>query len=942
LRPKPNQAFIVSHTHWDREWYLTSSQFRVMLGETVDRVLDALDHDPEFRQFVLDGQSAALEDYLEISPGQRARVERLVQEGRLKVGPWYILPDEFLVSGEATVRNLIRGRKAAPLGKVQTVGYLPDSFGHPAQIPQLLRLAGIDSFIFTRGLGDEGPELGWLFRWAAPDGSEVLAVNQCDGYCNAGGLGFSEIWHAHTRRAVDPAAAVAKVGDLFDKMAARPGGEPALLNNGCDHFPPQQEFGRILAALRAAFDGTDFTHGGFEDFLAAARRDRPDSERPLHAGELLDGRDHLILSGVWSARMPLKQKNEDCQNLLARIAEPLAAAAALLHDRRWPGGLFDLAWKQLLLNHPHDSICGCSIDAVHREMDTRFAVVKETGRQILSRLLNELTPMFAARAADDRDTVIGVANPLPVRRDEVIDRLVVLQPLAYDLDNLRLLDDQGRAVPCEIVGRRYLERFWGVDYRAELYAREQLALQATYLNRFGDRIIGTARDRDTLDCFLHVRFLARDLPAVGHAQYRLTDRPDDRALVAPRPIAPVTAKLAADFAVLGNEHLEVTLYPDGTFDLLDIERDRDYEGLNLLEDAEDCGDEYDYSPARSNAVHFAGGSPGKLKITDHTRLKATAEATFRFDLPRSLTRGRDGRDQRTTPCDVTVRLTLHAGGRRVEVATEFNNRAFDHRLRAWFPTGIAATEAVSDGHFMLNRRPIRRPSNPDWDQPAPPTWPQQDFTAVQDTDRGLAVLNRGLPEFETFTESDGKVIFALTLLRCVDWLSRDDFPTRKNTNAGPTLHTPDAQCIGRHTFRYAVVPFGPCLFAADIKGESERYRSEPPTHQGVVCGMTPGGRSLVEKSAPEVAVTAIKLAETGRDLVVRLYNQATTPVTEILTVGRPVAAAAKTSLLEGPLAMDREPVAVLPDRRQVRIPLAPCEIATVVLTLANIDAEEKP
>ncbi len=136
MRPKPNQAFIVSHTHWDREWYLTSSQFRVMLGETVDRVLDALDHDPEFRQFVLDGQSAALEDYLEISPPDSARGSTAwSSEGRLKVGPWYILPDEFLVSGEATVRNLMFGRKAAPLKKVQNVGYMPDSFGHPGPDP---------------------------------------------------------------------------------------------------------------------------------------------------------------------------------------------------------------------------------------------------------------------------------------------------------------------------------------------------------------------------------------------------------------------------------------------------------------------------------------------------------------------------------------------------------------------------------------------------------------------------------------------------------------------------------------------------------------------------------------------------------------------------------------------------------------------------------------
>jgi alpha-mannosidase len=358
LSSSPRKAFLVSHTHWDREWYQTFNRFRVNLMEVVDRVLDALDNDPEFRHFVLDGQSAVMEDYLEAAPHQRDRVNRLVREGRLSVGPWYILPDEFLVSGEATVRNLIFGRKAAPLHRVQKVGYMPDSFGHLAQIPQILQLAGIDSFIFTRGMGAEAEDPGWLFRWAAPDGSEVLAVNQCDGYCNAGGLGFAEIWHAHTQRTPDPARAVAKITELFSKMSNRTGWNPALLNNGCDHFPPQQEFAAILSALRENWPETTFHHGSFDDFLEAVREDEPDDERTLVTGELLGGRDHLILSGVWSARMPLKQQNEECQNLLTRYVEPLAAAGLFQHGHAWPGGLFDTAWKELLRNHPHDSICG--------------------------------------------------------------------------------------------------------------------------------------------------------------------------------------------------------------------------------------------------------------------------------------------------------------------------------------------------------------------------------------------------------------------------------------------------------------------------------------------------------------------------------------------------------------------------------------------------------
>lgn len=932
----PRRVFLVSHTHWDREWYLTCSRFRVDLVAAIDRVLDTLEEDPEFRHFVLDGQTAVLEDYLDASPGQAERVARLIRRGRLVVGPWYVLPDEFLVGGEATVRNLRRGHHSpAADGQVQKVGYMPDSFGHVAQMPQLLRLAGIDSFIFTRGLGDEAAGLGWLFQWAAPDGSTVLAVNQCDGYCNAGGLGFAELWHAHTRRRVELPLAVAKVAELLARMAQRPGADPALLNNGCDHFPPQQDFAGVLAALRAAYPGTKFVHGTFADFLRAARAGTLDDARPRHCGELLGGRDHLILSGVWSARMVLKQLNERCQNLLCRYLEPALAAERFLRGGSWPQGLLDEAWRELLRNHPHDSICGCSTDAVHRDMLTRFAAVEQTSRQMLSRLMERICPLFGTTATGDRRTVITVLNPLPVRRDEVIDRLVVLQPLGYDLDDLRLLDESGRAIPLEIISRRFVERFWGVDYRQESFCPDQLTQLQAYLDHFGARILGTAADRDTRDCFLHVRFLARDLPACGHARFFLTDEgpPDGQGSPGAAVDDPVHAVIRDGCAVLGNARIEAALHPDGTFDLLDRTSGRRFAGLNLLEDSGDCGDEYDHGAMTDDRPIFSAGAKGLVRIRESGGLAGVVEADFPLAIPRALRSDRSGRTRRTVACPVTVRLELRAGARRLDITTECDNRARDHRLRAWFPTGLTAAETVADGHFFLNRRPLVRPTGPDWAQPAPPTWPQQDFTAIQDTRGGLAICNRGLPEFETWTDAKGATVYSLTLLRCVGWLSRDDFASRRRTNAGPTLFTPEAQCLGRHTFHYAVVPFSGDLLGADIKGESDRYRVPPLTGQGVADQSLPGGLSLVEKTDPRVAVTAIVQADDGDRLIVRLYNQAAESVTEKLRCGLPVLDAAKVGILQDDVPEDRPPPRVHADKSAVTVPLLPFEIATLALRL---------
>ena len=935
MKNAPRRAFLVSHTHWDREWYLPQNRFRVNLVAVVDRVLDALDHDPEFLHFVLDGQTAVVEDYLQAAPHQRERLLGLVRQGKLAVGPWFILPDEFLVSGEATVRNLLLGSRTPPVsGLAGKIGYMPDSFGHLAQLPQILRSAGIDNFIFTRGLGDEAGELGWLFRWAAPDGTQVLAVNQCDGYCNAGGLGFAEIWHAHTRRRVQPELAVQKVTELLGRMAARPGAEPALLNNGCDHFPPQQEFPAVMAALRDAFPGTEFTHGGFAEFLAAVRAEMPDAERPLRTGEMLGGRDHLILSGVWSARMYLKQQNELCQNLLARYLEPALAYEAFLLGGVWPAGLVQSAWRELLRNHPHDSICGCSTDAVHLDMETRFAAVRQTGEQMLSRLMDRITPMFAREEADDRQTVVTVLNPLPVRRSEVIDRLVVLQPLGYALDRLRLVDETGREVPCEILSRRFLERFWGIDYRMELFCDDQLDQLGIYLDRFGDRIIGAEADQATKDCFLHLRFLAEDLPACGHRRYFLKDS----GSAVPLAIAdPVSVEKRGAEVVLANARLEAVLHPDGTIDLTDRLGGAQYPGLNLLEDSEDCGDEYDHSLCAVSQQFFSAGCDGKVRVLEDGGLMGAAEAVFRFDLPRGLERDRRGREERTVPCDVTVRIELRAGSGRLDITTGFANRARDHRLRAWFPTPIETGTCVADGHFMLNRRPLARPAGPDWSQPAPPCWPQQDFAALQDGRTGLAVFNRGLPEYQTWAGHDGGAVYALTLLRCVDWLSRDDFTARRQTNAGPTLFTPDAQCLGRQTFRYAVAPFGGDLLEADIKGQSERYRTPPLSGQGVADQSHCGDRSLLEKSDPRAAITAVKVAEKDGLLVVRLYNQSEVPIVETLKLGLPALTADKVGLLEDPLELDRKPAAVTHGGQRVAIPLAPFEIATIAIALVKED-----
>ncbi|MCZ6918487.1 MAG: glycosyl hydrolase-related protein [Gemmatimonadetes bacterium] len=918
MTPGSRTVFIVSHTHWDREWYRTFHEFRVDLVGVVREVLDRLEHDDALPHFLLDGQAIILEDYLEIHPEDRERIAALVGKGALAVGPWYILPDEFLVSGEATVRNLIYGHRVGQtVGAVQRVGYMPDSFGHIAQLPQILRGAGIDSFVYTRGNGAEIDELGLEYRWQAPDGSDVLAINQFGGYCAGGELGHHESWHARTDRSVDLDRAVEQVRTVLADIAERSNGQVHLLSNGCDHLPPQRDLGRIVPALREAFPDTTFVQGSLAEFVEMV--DGSGVATRTHAGELLGGRHQLILSGVWSARMYLKQRNELVQTFLASAVEPCMAYAHFMAGQEYPTGHLDYAWKLLMQNHPHDSICGCSVDAVHRDMLPRFDGVMQTGEQLLRTCLEHFVPPVA-RHDHDEPVVICVMNPLPEPRTEVVDRLVLDPPDLADAEVWELIGPGGHAVPFTVVDAKRMTHRWTIDYRAELSGdRGPAVLQAT-AEAFGEKPDEDAAAED--DRFVQIQFVAEDLPGLGHVNYVLR-----RVSREAEGGATFTRVVTVSGNTLENASCRVTLHGNGSFDVFDKASETLYEGLNRLRDTEDVGDEYDHAPCLHSSTVTSDHIEGSVRVAEDTGLRGVLQADFTLPLPASIEPSRTRRSASRVDCLARVRVGLRGESPVVDVEVRFENRAKDHRLRAEFPTPIDTSTIVSEGHFYVNRRPIDQPAGEDWVQPPTGTFPQQGYSLVQDGTRGLAVLNRGLPEVAPYRDETGGTGISLTLLRAVGWLSRDDFATRRHRNAGPMLATPEAQCLGWQHFRYAVLPFAGDDVAADVMGHSRAYRSPPLAIQGVEDQAIPGGGSFLKKATTRTCISAVKKHQTRDSLIVRLFNLTATPVGESLTLGRGVQGAWLVNLLE-------ERLEQLPNEgRRVDVMVGPHAIVSVEIVL---------
>jgi len=393
------RAFVIPHTHWDREWYERFEGYRARLVPMVSRLLDVLERDPDFRSFTFDGQTIAIQDYLEKKPADLSRVQVLVRSDRLLIGPWHVLADLLLVSGESIVRNLQEGlRSAGELGRAARVAYVADPFGHPAQLPQILRAFGYDTYVFARGMGDEGESVGSEFWWVSPSGDRVRAAHLVDHYSNALPLvgPLDEDADALRRRVR------AKTARILDRLTPYANGDAILLMVGDDHVDAYARLPEAVREMRQVFPNVDTRIASLEEYAAAM----PPLQHEV-SGEIASGRYRPILRGVNSTRVWIKQENAACERLLLEWCEPLdALTGGTARDE-----LRDL-WRMLLQNHPHDSICGCSIDAVHDvDMAPRFAYVRERGDALASRLLDRLA---------GRGSAPMLWNPLPWARDAVV------------------------------------------------------------------------------------------------------------------------------------------------------------------------------------------------------------------------------------------------------------------------------------------------------------------------------------------------------------------------------------------------------------------------------------------------------------------------------------------------------------------------------------------
>jgi len=616
---------------------------------------------------------------------------------------------------------------------------------------------------------------------------------------------------------------------IIEDMAPFSPGDAVLAMNGSDHRAPEPHLPSLFAEANGRQDKIEFRIGSLTEYLAGA----PEPATTWR-GEMRSGARANLLMGVVSARMPLKQLEFAASTMLERYAEPLAAIAGTDAER-----ILAKPWRGLVENSAHDSICGCGIDAVADAVAGRYREAHRVADLVARDALETLAARVDASALGEGDEGILAFNPSPLQRSELVEvavttpappeevsfrgpggELLAVQPLEVTdqviVDMTLRGDEVGRIVPT------MHSRMLGPMYINELAIER--GRPSTIRLRLGPVPVG---DFDVETAKQEVERAVADHPrgrfhviGVGPPLCRLLAQSPPLDGLGWAVLSPTIGPVGVDGGAtargmtLANEHLRAEVRDDGSVDLTHVASGRTYRGILSLRDGGDAGDEYNYSPPERDRIVDRPES-AVTSVTRAGPLEARLSVAMRWKLPSALASNRRQCARRTIVVPITLELSLRAGEPFLRATFRIDNTARDHRLRVHFPLPFSADRSRADGAFEIVERGLEAEGG--FEAPLA-TFPCRRWVDGSDAAGGLAVIHRGTPEYELV----GGAELAVTLLRCVGWLSRQDLSTRSGP-AGPSIETPGAQLLGEHVMRLAVYPHAGGVLEGGVLDAAEAF-----------------------------------------------------------------------------------------------------------------------
>lgn len=867
-KPQKINCHFISNTHWDREWRFSARRTQYMLGYMLDMLTDILDKYPEYRHFHLDSQTMPIQDYLEAYPEKKELMKKYISEGRIGVGPWFCLPDEFTVGGESLIRNLLLGHRIGKeMGGISKTGYSPFGWGQISQLPQIYAGFDIHFASFYRGINEYcAPKSE--FYWESPDGTRIYAsrlgkrpryniwyIVQRPVYYNQQNENNRDmVWNDNNGifKFIDSENKnldyqYAHPFYEYHKENIKPRAEQAIKEQdndwttshrfwslGHDSSCPDAREVEMIKDLDAALPNAVVYHSSLKE-MEQGIIDEFDPNSPVLKGEMRDpytkGSVSSMMGWIISARTYVKQANFKTETQLQNYAEPMAVFAAL-SGAPYQKNFIDLSYNYLLQNHGHDSIGACGRDVVYEDVIYRYRQSRELSNCVYERAFMDVAGDIKLDGFSRDDAAIVVFNPAPFKRSEAVKMTVEL-PAEWKADSFKITDPDGTV----------------------------LTYQVITTNKNSAQIIQNPNDVANV---LHtqqytIELDVKDVPAMGYKTLKL------QPLYHVRATTPKT--MLKRNQVMENEYLRVSFNSNGTYDVLDKENGKSYVGLGYFKDTGEIGNPWEHFTPENDETFTTLNENAKITLLHEGELAVSYKVAIDWALPEGRNPDEKTRSKHLNPCRIESIVTLKKGSRYLEVETTVDNQSEDHYLQVAFPTDIKSEFSYAQGQFDVVKRPVAKLDYSLYDEIPMTEQPMNSFVDVTDGKVGAALLNTGLKAYEASDDECGTVY--LSLLRA--------FPLRICVTSDMQDYSASdkgSQCIGKNTYRYAFMPHKGDWEDGNVWGESERFnlafgvaQLAPTDH-----GKNDLVHSFLELGTEKLNVSGIKQSEDGTGYVVRLFN----------------------------------------------------------------------
>lgn len=826
---------VFPHTHWDREWYFTTSRSRVYLLKDLMHVIDNLQHNTGYDRFILDGQASLIEDYLKWRPQDKNIIKQLVADKKLIIGPWYTQTDQFVISGESIVRNMQYGMDVCnELGTYMNVGYVPDSFGQESSMPQIYRGFGIPDTMFWRGVSEENVN-HTEFVWKGEDGSKVNVYQIPSGYYIGGVVDetqLDKIMHQ------EPFASIVK----------RSTTNHIAFPNGFDQAPARKDLPQMIKKLNTVNKDFNFEVSSIQEYVDAVKSEKPDLEEI--SGEFTNGKNMRIHKSIYSSRSDLKKLNTEIQYYLVNILEPVLTMGKHF-GVDYPQGAVNDIWKLMFENAAHDSIGSCVSDTTNEDVYMRYKQVRDISTNLVEVTLREIATQI--KKNKKYEITLSVFNTLPVQRTE-ITKISFYAP-SKDFD---IVDSDGNSVDFSIES---------CDDQTEYISGQTIQLNP------GEKIYKPEK------IYKVIAFVfAKNVPAMGYKQLYLSENDNKN-----KAIENINDR------TLENDNFKITVQDNGSLTITDKNSGKVYENQAVLEENGDDGDSFNYSPAKKDMIVYSTDQPNTVSVSK-SKLVSLAKIDYEFSVPRTL------KDRAQKDCNVKMPVSLEVRLEENSPVIKFsvnidNHEPLDHRLCVDFATGISSKVSYADQQFGTIKRPVYREkemksweaNKKNWNEKPISIETCQSFVSLSNDENTISVFPKGVREYEII--GDDYSTIRLTLFRTYGMMGKVDLLYRPGRASGEkVIATPDAELRNDLSFEFGLSISNKKFDDSDVAAKAKDYDTPEQYYEyadflngRLIFNMDSVDRTLDEngsilKTNGNLILSTLKKADHRSGYIIRFYN----------------------------------------------------------------------